>query len=128
MTTSRSAYVARIVGLYLDDPDTPAVPSSADWDIAADLFARNVPLQNIRLAFKLALIRRRLRSSKKTLPPIRSLAYFRAVALNLTAEETEPAFVVYIDRLYDQLLQKPNHINTGTSGDHRDPLTLKTAL
>lgn len=29
--------------LYLDAPDMPAVPSNADWGIAADLFARNAP-------------------------------------------------------------------------------------
>ena len=61
---------------------------------------RNVQLETIHLAFKLALIRR-YRSSNNPLPPIRSLAYFRAVALNLSAEETEPAYVNYIDQLYD---------------------------
>ena len=111
MTVSRRVYVARVVRLYLDDPDTPAVPSTADWDIAADLFERYVPLETIRLAFKLALIRRR-RSSNKPLPPIRSLAYFRAVALNLSAEETEPAYVEYVDQLYDHVLQNPPRLKT----------------
>ncbi len=111
MTTSRCAYLARVIRLYLDDPDTPAVPSKADWDIAADLFARHVPLEIIRLAFKLALIRRR-RSSMKPLPPIRSLAYFRAVALNLSAEETEPNYVEYVDRLYEQMMQNPDRLKT----------------
>jgi len=112
VTPTRSSYVALVVRLYLDDPDTPAVPSSADWEIAADLFDRNVPIDAIRLAFKLALIRRRHRSSNEPLSPIRSLAYFRAVALNLSAEETEPAFVEYIDRLYDQALQNPTRLKT----------------
>jgi len=111
VTASRSAYVARVVRLYLHDRDTPAVPSKADWEIAADLFERNVPLETIHLAFKLALIRR-YRSSNKPLPPIRSLAYFRAVALNLSAEETEPAYAEYIDQLYDQLLQNPARLKT----------------
>ena len=111
MTASCRAYVARVVRLYLDDPDTPAVPSKADWEIARDLFDRGVPLEDIRLAFKLALIRRR-RSSNKPLPPIRSLAYFRAVALNLSAEETKTDYVEYIDRLYDLLLQNPPRLKT----------------
>ena len=111
MTASRSAYVARVVRLYLDDPDTPAVPNTADWEIAADLFERNIPLETIRLAFKLALIRRR-RSTNTPLPPIRSLAYFRAVALNLSAEETEPDYVEYVDRLYEQVLQDPPRLKT----------------
>ncbi len=112
MTASCRAYVARVVRLYLDDPDTPAVPNKADWDIAADLLERNVSIETIQLAFKLALIRRRRQSSNEPLPPIRSLAYFRAVALNLSAEETEPAYVEYVDRLYDQLLQNPDRLKT----------------
>ena len=112
MTPTRSSYVTRVVRLYLDDPDTRAVPTSADWEIAADLFDRGVSIEAIRLAFKLALIRRRHRSSNEPLPPIRSLAYFRAVVLNLSAEETEPAFVEYIDRLYDKLQQKPDRLKT----------------
>ncbi len=112
MTATRSSFVARVVRLYLDDPDTPAVPSSADWEVAADLFERNVPIEAIRLAFKLALIRRRRRSSNEPLPTIRSLAYFRAVVLNLSEEETEPAFVEYIDLLYDKLQQNPARLKT----------------
>ena len=112
MTASCRAYVARVVRLYLDDPDTPVVPSNADWEIAADLFDRNIPLESIRLAFKLALIRRRRRSSNEPLPPIRSLAYFRAVVLSLSAEETEPDYVDYVDRLYDQVLQNPPRLKT----------------
>jgi hypothetical protein len=111
VTTLRSSYIARVVRLYLDDPDTPAVPSKVDWDIARDLFDRGVPLETICLAFKLALIRR-CRSTMKPLPPIRSLAYFRAVALNLSPEETEPDYVEYVDRLYDQVLQNPDRLKT----------------
>ncbi|MCP4663073.1 MAG: hypothetical protein GY856_47385 [bacterium] len=112
MTSLHPAYVAQVIRLYLDDPDTPVVPSKVDWEIAADLFDRNVSLEVIRLAFKLALIRRRRRSSNEPLPPIRSLAYFRAVVLNLSAEETQPAYVEYIDRLYDQTLKNPASLNT----------------
>ncbi len=111
MTDSRTSYIARVVRLYLDDPDTPVVPSPADWEIAADLFDRNVPIETIRLAFKLALIRRRL-SSSNLLPPIRSLAYFRAVAINLSAEETQPGYVEYVDHLYDQVLQNLPRLKT----------------
>jgi len=112
VTASRSSYIAQVVRLYLDDPGTPAVPSTADWEIAADLFERNVPLETIRLAFKLALIRRHRRSSNEPLPPIRSLAYFRAVVLNLSTEETKTDYVEYIDQLYDQLLQNPDRLKT----------------
>lgn len=111
MTASRPSYIARVVRLYLEDPDTPVVPSKADWEIAADLFNRNVPIETIHLAFKLALIRRR-RSSNTSLPPIRSLAYFRAVALNLSAEETEPGYAEYVDQLYEELMLDLAYLKT----------------
>jgi hypothetical protein len=127
MTVSRSAYLAGIVRLYLDDPDTPVVPSSADWDIAADLYNRGVPMENVCIAFKIAFIRRHQRSSPKLLPPIRSLAYFRTVTINLTVEETEPAYVEYIDRLYTRLLPECNPINPGRSDDRSVASIPKTA-
>lgn len=127
MTAPRSVYLAQIVRLYLDDPDTPVVPSSADWDIAADLFNRGVPLENACIAFKIAFIRRHQRSSPKLLPPIRSLAYFRAVTFNLTVEETEPAYVEYIDRLYERLHQKRDYINGERSDERPSALFPKTA-
>lgn len=111
MTASRSAYAAQIVRLYLDDPNTPVVPSKTDWDIAADLFNCGIPLEKVCIAFKIAFIRRHQRSSPRLLPPILSLAYFRTVALNLVAEETEPAYVEYIDRLYNRLQHEDDHIN-----------------
>ena len=52
MTAARSAYVAEVIRLYLDDPETPLVPTSADWDIAGSLFDQHVPLEIVRLAFK----------------------------------------------------------------------------
>ncbi len=36
----------------------------------------------------------------------------RAVVLSLSAEETEPAYVEYIDQLYDQVLQMPARLKT----------------
>ncbi len=103
MSDDRASFVAHVICLYLEDPDTPRVPSSADWDIAHDLFDRSIPLATVRLAFQLAFVRRRLRSSTDPLPPIRSLAYFRAVALNLTPDEREPAYAEYVDSLYSRL-------------------------
>ena len=127
MTTSRPAYVAEVVRLYLDDPDTPIVPTSADWDIAGTLFDRQVPIENVRLAFKLAFLRRKVRTSDQALPPIKSLAYFRTVVLNLSAEETEPAYADYVDRLYEQLRPAPGPAPQNTSTDGSYHGTTKTA-
>jgi hypothetical protein len=103
MTDGESSLAARIVRLYLDDPDTPDMPSPSDWDIARGLAERGIPFDTIQLAFQLAFIRRRSPAAGTPLPPIRSLAYFRAVALNLTADEQHPAYAEYVRNLYDQL-------------------------
>jgi len=102
MTADRSSYAARVICLYLEDPDTPDVPSSADWDIARGLYDCGMPFDEVRLAFRLAYIRRHHRPGEP-LPPIRSLAYFRAVALNLSPEETDPTYADYVDDLYQRL-------------------------
>lgn len=115
MTISRSVYVARVVRLYLEDPNTPVRPSETDWDIAADLFDRGVSLDRVCFAFKIAFIRRHHRASTRPLQPIRSLAYFRTVVLNLTPEETQTVYVDYIEHLYEKLQQETNHINGGRS-------------
>ena len=115
MTISRSAYAARVVRLYLDDPNTPVSPSETDWDIAADLFDRGVSLDRVCFAFKIASVRRHHRASTRPLQPIRSMAYFRTVALNLTSEESQAVYVDYINRLYEKLQQETNQINGGRS-------------
>ena len=102
MTATPYGYAARLVRLYLESPDTPATPSSADWETARELSDR-IPLETMDLAIKIAFVRRRLRASQQPLPTIRSLSYFRTVALNLTPEEREPAYAEYIDTLYDRL-------------------------
>ncbi|RLE28763.1 MAG: hypothetical protein DRJ61_15825 [Acidobacteria bacterium] len=117
MTISRSAYVARVVRLYLDDPNTPVSPSETDWGIAADLFDRGVSLERVCFAFKIAFIRRHHRASTRPLRPIRSLAYFRTVVLNLTLEETQAVYVDYIECLYERLQQDPNQIIGGRSDE-----------
>jgi hypothetical protein len=119
VTTARSAYVAKVVRLYLDDPDTPIVPSSADWDIAGTLFDSQVPLESVKLAIKLAFVRRHSRISDVPLPPIRSLSYFRTVALSLTDEEAEPAYVDYVDQLFEHLRALPSPDSNQTSTTDR---------
>ena len=97
------SFAARVIRLYLDHPGTPQMPSSADWDIARSLADWGISFDTIQLAFRLAFIRRARSSSDNELPPIRSLAYFRAVALNLTPQERDPAYSDYIEKLYEQL-------------------------
>ena len=71
MSNDRASFVAHVIRLYLENPDTPQVPSSTDWVIAQDLFDRGIPLDTVRLAFQLAFVRRRLRTSTDALPDLR---------------------------------------------------------
>ena len=103
MNDDQTSFAARVICLYLDDPDTPEMPTTADWDIAHGLAERGISFNTIQLAFRLAFIRRRNAASGAPLPSIRSLAYFRAVALNLTPEEQAPLYFQYVERLYDHL-------------------------
>jgi hypothetical protein len=103
MNDEDSSLAARVIRLYLDHPGTPDMPSPADWDIARNLHDWGISFDTIQLAFRLAFIRRTRSSSDNRLPPIRSLAYFRAVALNLTPHERDPAYSEYVVNLYDRL-------------------------
>jgi len=103
MSDEESSLAARVIRLYLESPDTPDMPSSADWDIARGLADWGISFETIQLAFWLAAIRRMRSTSDSNLPPIRSLAYFRAVALNLSPQERDPAYFDYVRRLYEQL-------------------------
>jgi len=47
------------------------------------------------------------RQNAGNLQPISSLAYFRKVALRLTKEETDPAYIAYIAPKYQGPLRKP---------------------
>ncbi len=103
MSDEQSSFAARVIRLYLDHPDTPDLPSSADWNIAQGLVDWGISFDTIQLAFWLAFIRRNNSTSDDDLPPIRSLAYFRAVALNLTPQERDTAYFDYVRSLYEQL-------------------------
>ena len=108
MTDEQASFAAQVICFYLDDPDTPDMPTPADWDIANGLAERGISLDTFQLAFRLAFIRRRNSPSSTSLPPIKSLAYYRAVALNLTPEERHPVYAEYVHRLYEQLrAQRP---------------------
>ena len=73
----------------------------------------------IQLAFRLAFIRRNNPTSDDDLPPIRSLAYFRAVALNLSPQERDPAYLDYVRNLYEQLRAPQTEASADTSNKTR---------
>lgn len=104
MSSPPSRYAAQVIRIYLECPDTPSSPSSADWLVAHNLEHQGLSLATIRLAIQVAILRRRERCSGNNLPPIRSLAYFRTVALNLTSDEKDPAYAEYVELRYHSVL------------------------
>jgi hypothetical protein len=71
-----AAYVAAVLMLYTDLPDTPLRPSPMDQSVARKLHQEAVPLSLVESALLLATLRRLGRPSElPPLPKIRSLAY-----------------------------------------------------
>jgi hypothetical protein len=77
---SAAAYVASVVTLYLEMPDTPMRVSASDQWLARHFQQDGVPLETIETALLLGSLRRLIRpEDAPRLAPIRSLAYFRPV-------------------------------------------------
>lgn len=96
---TRADYLAAVIDAYLSAPDTPARASRSDWAIASALFTKNVPLEILLHAIRLATLRR---LDSGSLGPISSLAYFRHVALRLTEHELSPAYLAYVHSTFQQ--------------------------
>jgi len=100
MTTApgdETAFVAALLALYADLPDTPLRPSPADQTLARRLFADAVPLQLIESALLLGTLRRLIRpQGLPLLPKIRSLAYFLPVVQELQAQPQPEGYLEYL--------------------------------
>ncbi len=96
-------YVAAVLTLYVDMPDTPLRASVPDQRQARIWFDRGVPVEVVETALLLACLRRKARpAGAPPLSPIRSLAYFRPVIAELQAH---PVPVGYLDYLRLKLRQ-----------------------
>jgi hypothetical protein len=75
-----ASYVASVVTLYLEMPDTPMRASVSDQWLARHFHQDGVPLEIVETALLLGSLRRLIRpADAPRLSPIRSLAYFRPV-------------------------------------------------
>ena len=98
-----AAYIAAVLTLYVDLPDTPLRASVSDQWIARRLHDDGVPLHAVETALLLGSLRRLIRPAEAPpLPPIRSLAYFRPVIEEL---QTHPVPDGYLDYLRLKLRQ-----------------------
>ena len=92
-----AAYVAAVVTLYMDMPDTPMRISASDQWLARHFYQDGVPLETVETALLLGSLRRLIRPAYcPRLAPIRSLAYFRPVIEEL---QENPAPENYRDYL-----------------------------
>ncbi len=90
-------YVAAVLTVYVDLPDTPLRASVADQRQARIWFDRGVPLEALETAFLLACLRPTVRPTDvPSLPRIRSLAYFPPVIEEL---QEHPAPGGYLQHL-----------------------------
>ena len=123
---NRRDYLAALLRLYREQPDTPDVPRRGDWAVAADLYRRGVPLDTIAHAIRLATLRRLQRDpTAPPLAPIRSLAYYRSVLATLAPDDLEPGYVAYVARQHarrlDQLSTNPGPADSKARSDRQNP-------
>ena len=92
-----AAFVAAVLTLYADLPDTPLRPSPADQSLARRLFTDAVPLPLIDSALLLGTLRRLSRApGLPPLPKIRSLAYFLPVIEELQLQPLPDGYLDYL--------------------------------
>ena len=102
-----SIYVAAVLTLYADVPDTPLRPSPTDEVVARRLHQEETPLSLVESALLLATLRRRARSADlPPLPKVRSLAYFLPVIAELRQQPLPDGYLDYL-RLKLQRVARP---------------------
>ena len=98
------AYVAAVLILYVDLPDTPLRASPRDQWLARQLQESGVPLALVEAALLLATLRRLIRPADlPPLPPIRSLAYFQPVIAELQQEPLPDGYLDYLRLKLDRV-------------------------
>lgn len=109
MTTAASdeaTYVAFVLTLYADLPDTPWRPSPMDQALARRLHQEGMPLPLVESALLLGTWRRLARADDlPPLPRVRSLAYFLPVIAELQQQPLPTGYLDYL-RLKLQKLAK----------------------
>jgi len=102
-----AAYVAAVLMLYTDLPDTPLRPSPPDQAMARRLHEQGVPLSLVESALLLASLRRLVRPALPPLPRIRSLAYFQPVIAELQQQTLPGGYLDYLRLKFQQAANAP---------------------
>ena len=92
-----AVYIAFVLTLYADLPDTPTRPSPMDQSLARKLHQEAIPLALVESACLLATLRRLARAPDlPPLPKIRSLAYFLPVIAELQQQPLPAGYLDYL--------------------------------
>lgn len=95
--TDPAAYIAAVLALYIDLPDTPLRVNVSDHAVAQRFCENGIPLTLVETALLLASLRRRCRPPQAPpLPPIRSLAYFQPVIEELRTNPVHESYIEYL--------------------------------
>ncbi len=115
-------YVAAVLTVYVDLPDTPLRASVADQRQARIWFDRGVPLEAVETALLLACLRRTVRPTDvPPLPRIRSLAYFQPVIEELQEHPAPGGYLQYLRLKLRGIVDNPNpaKVQKSTFSDDR---------
>jgi hypothetical protein len=114
-------YVAAVLILYADLPDTPQRAGPRDQWLARKLNDDGVPLTLVESALLLGSLRRLVRPADlPPLSPIRSLAYFQPVIAELQQQPLPEGYLDYLRlKLRNAALARPNDVQKPTFSDDR---------
>jgi hypothetical protein len=116
-----AAYVAAVITLYMDMPDTPMRISASDQWLARHFYQDGVPMETVETALLLGSLRRLIRpADSPRLAPIRSLAYFRPVIEELQENPAPENYCEYLKMKLRMATQKtPAETQKNTFSDDR---------
>ncbi|HJT72266.1 MAG TPA: hypothetical protein VJ731_18855 [Terriglobales bacterium] len=115
------AYLAAVLMLYVDLPDTPLRASASDQWLARKLYEQGVPLSLVESALLLGSLRRLFRPADlPPLTPIRSLAYFQPVITELQQNPLPDGYLDYLRlKLRNAAKGSPADVQKNTFSDDR---------
>ena len=91
------SYVAAVLMLYVDLPDTPLRSGPRDHSLARKLYDHGVPIALVESALLLGSLRRLMRPADlPPLSPIRSLGYFQPVITELQQQSLPEGYLDYL--------------------------------
>jgi hypothetical protein len=115
-------YVAAVLTLYVELPDTPLRASVPDQRQARIWFDRGVSLEAVETALLLACLRRVVRPTDvPPLPRIRSLAYFQPVIEELQEHPAPGGYLQYLRLKLRGIVSNPSpaKVQKSTFSDDR---------